>query len=214
MFLWREEFIKFIRSLIAHMENNCAFSRLFFHARVLRPISLCDPSTSILGFKSRIPVFVSGAALAKLGHPAGEANITRGCGRKGLIQMVSSNASLSYAQIAEARVAADQPMFFQLYKHTAERALERVREVERLGYNAIFLTVDAPVAGHRELDIHAPFVLADQEREAERHAGKDADPEMPEEPDADAKNEGTAGALLSTADRDMSWEKASLVNFR
>ncbi|KAH8113974.1 FMN-dependent dehydrogenase-domain-containing protein [Phellopilus nigrolimitatus] len=192
---------------ITHMENNRAFSRLFFHARVLRPISLCDPSTSILGFKSRIPVFVSGAALAKLGHPAGEANITRGCGRKGLIQMVSSNASLSYAQIAEARVATDQPLFFQLYKHTAERALERVREVERLGYNAIFLTVDAPVAGHRELDIHAPFVLADQEREAERHAGKDADPEMPEEPDVDAKNEGTAGALLSTADRDMSWEK-------
>ncbi|KAH8109771.1 FMN-dependent dehydrogenase-domain-containing protein [Phellopilus nigrolimitatus] len=188
-------------------ENIRAFSRLFFHARVLRPISLCEPSTSILGFKSRIPIFVSGAALAKLGHPAGEANITRGCGREGIIQMVSSHASLSYAQIAEARVTADQPLFFQLYKLTGERALERVREVERLGYNAIFLTVDASVAGHRELDIHAPFVLADQEREAELHAGMGAEPEQPQEPDVDEKGEGTAGAMLNSVDRDMSWEK-------
>lgn len=37
----------------------------------MRPVSHCDPSTTILGFKSSIPVFVSGAALAKLGHPLG-----------------------------------------------------------------------------------------------------------------------------------------------
>lgn len=55
----------------AHNENIRAFSRLFFHARVLRPISQCDPSSTILGFKTRIPVFASGAALAKLGHPLG-----------------------------------------------------------------------------------------------------------------------------------------------
>jgi len=38
----------------------------------MRPVSHCDPSTTILGFESSIPVFVSGAALAKLGHPEGE----------------------------------------------------------------------------------------------------------------------------------------------
>lgn len=37
----------------------------------MRPVGKCDPSTHILGFKSSIPVFVSGAALAKLGHPDG-----------------------------------------------------------------------------------------------------------------------------------------------
>lgn len=52
-------------------ENARAFSRFFFHPRVLRKISGCDPSTTILGFNSSIPVFVSGAALAKLGHPLG-----------------------------------------------------------------------------------------------------------------------------------------------
>lgn len=38
----------------------------------MRPVAACDTSTEILGFKSSIPVFVSGAALAKLGHPDGE----------------------------------------------------------------------------------------------------------------------------------------------
>jgi len=37
----------------------------------MRPVARCDPSTRILGFKSSIPVFVSAAGLAKLGHPDG-----------------------------------------------------------------------------------------------------------------------------------------------
>ena len=56
---------------LANRENAGAFSRFFFRARVMRSVSHCDPSTTILGFKSSIPVFVSGAALAKLGHPEG-----------------------------------------------------------------------------------------------------------------------------------------------
>ena len=127
--------------------------------------------------------------------------------------MVSSHASLSYADIASARTDPSQPLFFQLYKLGGSRALERVREVERLGYSAIFLTVDAPVAGHRELDIHAPFVLAEQEREAERarkmEKGTEEGPDLPQEPEPDEKGEGTAGAMLNTVDRDMSWEKVS-----
>ena len=81
---------------------------------------------------------------------AGEANITKGAGLSNLIQMVSSNASLSYKQIAEARVKPSQPLFFQLYKHRDDKVAEgRVREIEQLGYNAIFLTVDAIVPGNR-----------------------------------------------------------------
>lgn len=205
---------------VAHQENIRAFSRFFFNPRVLRPISQCDSSTTILGFRSSIPIFVSGAALAKLGHPEGEANITRGCGRAGIIQMVSSHASLSFSQIADACVHPSQPLFFQLYKLVGfgERALERIREAERLGYNAIFLTVDVPVAGHRELDIHAPFVLSEQEREAERLAGKEgeASPEVPQQEEGDDQegeqepdDDGTAGMLLSGTDKDMSWKEVS-----
>ena len=126
--------------------------------------------------------------------------------------MVSSNASLSYAQIAEARLTPDQPLFFQLYKHRDNAiAAERVREVVALGYNAIFLTVDAIVAGNRERDIRAPYELEEQEAEAERVANEgqpkpkaDLPANKVEGPDPNLM--GTAGALVANDDMDMTWE--------
>ena len=66
-----------LRLHLANRENARAFSRFFFRARILRSVSHCDPSTTILGFESSIPVFVSGAALAKLGHPEGQSLFCR-----------------------------------------------------------------------------------------------------------------------------------------
>ena len=121
--------------------------------------------------------------------------------------MVSSNASLSYAQIAEARLTPDQPLFFQLYKHRDNAiAAERVREVVALGYNAICLTVDAIVAGNRERDIRAPFELEEQEAAAERAANGGNEPSKKlEGPSPDLM--GTAGALVANDDMDMTWER-------
>lgn len=127
--------------------------------------------------------------------------------------MVSSNASLSPEQIADARISPSQPLFFQLYKHKDNAiALQRVRAIEALGYNAIFLTVDAPVAGNRERDVRAPFELEEQEREAERQtrkneSGGEAPQEDQEQEEAETDILGTAGALLKNDDTDMSWEK-------
>ncbi|KAJ3571579.1 hypothetical protein NP233_g3659 [Leucocoprinus birnbaumii] len=186
---------------ITHSENARAFSRFFFNTRVMRPVARCDPSTRILGFGSSIPVFVSGAALAKLGHPDGEANITRGASQTGIIQMVSSNASLSYSEIMAAS-APSQTLFFQLYKHANDSIAEqRVREVVDLGYKAIFLTVDAIVAGNRERDIRNPWELEDEEKGIPTYwSGGDA-------PEQEADGMGTAGALIANDDRDMTWEK-------
>jgi len=185
----------------AHVENRRAFSRFFFHPRVMKPVSECDTSTTILGYKSSIPVYISGAALARLGHPLGEVNLTRGAHKTGITQMVSSNASLSYGQIAAARASPDQPLFFQLYKHchnvTAEK---RIREVEALGYKAIFLTVDAVVPGNRELDVRSPYYLEDFENQGLTTQRKvEAD-------EGEADHLGTAGGLVTSNDTDMTWE--------
>ncbi|KAI0932367.1 hypothetical protein AcW1_000485 [Taiwanofungus camphoratus] len=200
---------------MTYNENRRAFSRYFLHPRVLRPISKCDPSTTILGFKSSIPVFVSAASLAKLGHPLGELNITRGAGRTSIIQMVSTFASVSSAQIAAARVSPSQPIFFQLYKDKDDRVSEKlVHEIEQLGFNAIFLTVDAPLNGNRERDLRAPFELEAQERaieEAENPTGGSEMPRKPEEVEEISDDElvliGTSGGLRRSSDWDMSWEK-------
>ncbi|KAF9786874.1 FMN-dependent dehydrogenase-domain-containing protein [Thelephora terrestris] len=188
---------------ITHTENVRAFSRFFFHPRVLRTVSQCSPATKILGCRSSLPIFVSSAALAKLGHPLGETNITRGAGRTGVIQMVSTNASFSASEIYAARVSPTQPLFFQLYKKRDDSEAEKlVQEVEALGYNAIFLTVDAIVAGRRDRDIKAPFALEDQERE-----GTKQQPYVEGPQEEEGHTLGTSGALVAGNDVDMTWEK-------
>ncbi|KAF5374785.1 hypothetical protein D9758_000147 [Tetrapyrgos nigripes] len=152
------------------------------------------------GHQTSIPVFVSGAALAKLGHPAGEANITRGAAKSNIIQMVSSNASLSYEEIAQA-ASPSQTIFFQLYKHENDAIAEkRVKDVEKLGYKAIWLTVDAIVPGNRQRDIKSPWVLEEQEQPPKYY--------IEGEGVADQANSlGTAGALIVNDDRDMTWNR-------
>jgi L-lactate dehydrogenase (cytochrome) len=42
-----------------------------------------------MGVKSSLPIFISPAAMAKLGHPLGEVNLTKGAGECGIVQGVS-----------------------------------------------------------------------------------------------------------------------------
>ncbi|CAE6537965.1 unnamed protein product [Rhizoctonia solani] len=138
----------------AHVNNALAFRRYWFRPRVLRGTKTIDTSCEILGIPSTLPIFVSPAAMAGLGDPAGEVNITKGAGKTGIIQGISSNASCTVDEIADARVDAEkQPLFFQLYVASDRaKSVETIKRVEKLGYRAIFFTVDAPVLGNRELD--------------------------------------------------------------
>ncbi|KAI0030647.1 FMN-dependent dehydrogenase-domain-containing protein [Vararia minispora EC-137] len=191
---------------ITYAENSRAFGRFFFHPRVLRAVSQCDPATTILGYRTSIPVFVSGASWAKLGHPLGEINITRGAYATGIIQMISFYASLSSRQIADARGSPDQTLFFQLYKHKDDiLAAQRIREVESQGYKAIFLTVDALVAGNRERDNRALFEMEDMERAASDNLATKSGTRS--NAAAMVAGGGTAGFYLAGDDRDMTWGK-------
>jgi len=135
----------------------------------------------------------------------GEINITKGSFKGGIIQMVSSNASLSPNTIMD---AADptQALFFQLYKHKDDDTAEkRVREIERLGYKAIFLTVDAIVAGNREREIRIPFAEEDEENGPVYYQADDI-----QKPKKEVNSLGIAGAFVANDDRDMTWEKVTL----
>ncbi|KAK7036529.1 hypothetical protein VNI00_011726 [Paramarasmius palmivorus] len=180
-------------------ENSRAFTRFFFNARVMRPVSNCDISTTILGFKSSLPIFACGAALAKLGHPLGEVNITRACGKAGIIQMISTHCSCSYSEIAEAALPS-QPLFFQLYKSSNDKKAEMlVQEAERLGYKSIWLTVDVAQIGNRERDVKSGWELEAQE----------SGPVLYDE-QADSENVnffGTSNPVVAQDDQNMTWEK-------
>ncbi len=134
--------------------------------------------------------------------------------------MVSSNASLSYSEIASARTSPSQPLFFQLYKHKDNAVAEkRVREVEALGYNAIFLTVDAPYSANRERDVRAGWAVEDMAKIRKESAAKASNSanEMPrkqsdlENIEEEADVSGTAGALIVNDDVDMTWKEVRII---
>jgi L-lactate dehydrogenase (cytochrome) len=73
----------------AFFENREAFLRYFFRPRVLQhDMSQGSTQTSILGIPTAIPVFIAPSAMAKLGHPLGEINLTRAAGKCDIIQVV------------------------------------------------------------------------------------------------------------------------------
>ncbi|KIM25178.1 hypothetical protein M408DRAFT_74720 [Serendipita vermifera MAFF 305830] len=143
-------------------DNNLqAFKRYGFKPRVMRPVGTVDIGSSMLGIPTAMPVFVCPAALAGLGHPEGELNITRAAGKAGIIQG-ATNATFPIEDIAAARLE-NQPLFYQLYVNRDRKESERIiRLVDELGFKGIMLTVDAPILGKREKDMrmHLPKVVS------------------------------------------------------
>ena len=63
---------------ITKKENRAAFHKCRLLPRVMVDVSTIRPQTKIFGFDSALPIYISPASNALLGHPDGELNITRG----------------------------------------------------------------------------------------------------------------------------------------
>lgn len=133
--------------------NNTVYNSILLRPRVFVDITKCDTSTTILGNKVNIPLFVSPAAMARLGHPDGEHGIARACNKFGACQIISNNASQTPEQILEG-APADQVFGWQLYvqndRKKSEDMLVRINALQQIKF--IVLTLDAPVPGKREHD--------------------------------------------------------------
>ena len=138
-------------------ENRAAFERLRLRPRVLVDVSARDGSTHLLGRRHEAPLLVAPTAFAKLAHPDGELAIARGATSAGVTMALSTLATTSLEDVAK---AAGRPAWFQLYVFR-DRGVTRelVGRAETAGYEALVVTVDAPLLGRRERDIRNRFVL-------------------------------------------------------
>lgn len=50
--------------------------------------------TTFVGIETEVPIFISPAAMAKLGHPLGEINLTRAAAECGIVQGVSHKTDI------------------------------------------------------------------------------------------------------------------------
>ncbi|KAL8276641.1 hypothetical protein RQP46_010990 [Phenoliferia psychrophenolica] len=132
--------------------NNEAFNLVRLRPRVLRDVTHADVSSTMLGHKMSLPIFISPAAMGRLAHPDGEKALARVAGASGFPYIVSANASISFEEIAALAVSG-QTLFYQLYvNRDRKKTEEQLRKVVKAGYKGICVTVDAPVAGKRERD--------------------------------------------------------------
>lgn len=139
--------------------NREAFLRLKIWYRVLIDVSEVDLSTEVLGTKVDFPVLVSPTAFHKLVHPEGEVATARGTAGAGTIFTISTLATTSLEEVAEASTG---PKWFQLYVHPDRGFTKSLLErAEAAGYRAVVLTVDVPILGRRLADERNQFALPD-----------------------------------------------------
>ncbi|KAL0783281.1 hypothetical protein CaCOL14_001187 [Colletotrichum acutatum] len=180
--------------LVTHRNNKQLTRRIMIRPRILRNVSHIDMKTSILGFETSAPFFISPAAMAKLVHPDGELALSRGAANEGIIQCISSNASYTLKSIVSA-APPSQPFFFQLYINSERhKTIEILRSARALGIKAIFVTVDAPVPGKREAD----------ERAAQ--AGTIRAAISGAESSKDKKGSGLGRLMAQYIDKSITWE--------
>ncbi len=140
--------------LISKSFNNLIYRQILLRPRIFVDCTKCDTSTTLLGHKVGIPLYVSPAAMARLAHPAGEQGIAQGISHFGALQIVSNNASMTPEQIVEGSLPG-QIFGWQLYvqndRKKSEAMLARINKMSDK-YKFICLTLDAPVPGKREHD--------------------------------------------------------------
>ncbi|SJX60151.1 related to L-lactate dehydrogenase (cytochrome b2) [Sporisorium reilianum f. sp. reilianum] len=182
---------------ITKAQNRASFNRIVFRPRILRAIGQVDSSVKLIdshgtGVDCALPIYVSPAAMAKLGHPDGELNLTRGAGKAAIIQGISANASVGLDEMLDARQK-DQPVIYQLYVNKDRAASERIlRKVEARGVSAVMLTVDAPVMGKRERD--------------RRVKGDEVEMGVDHGKDVKAQGGGVAQAISGYIDPNLTWD--------
>ncbi len=137
--------------------NEEAFRKILLKQYVMRNVANVSTEIKILGFKQNHPVLFAPVSLHKLSHEAGEIGTAKAAEKSGTTMILSTLSSTSLEEVAK---ASSSPKWFQLYWFkNKELTKNLVSRAEDNGYQVICLTVDAPVLGKREKDVHNSFNL-------------------------------------------------------
>jgi lactate 2-monooxygenase len=139
-----------------------------FERRRLRPRMLTgnrerDISVDVLGTRSPAPFLLAPIGVLSIAHAEGELAVARAAAATGVPMVLSSAASHSLEEVAEAM--GEAPRWFQLYwVNDREVAVSLVRRAEAAGYAALVVTLDTLTLGWRPRDLrnaYLPFVTGE-----------------------------------------------------
>jgi lactate 2-monooxygenase len=139
-----------------------------FERRRLRPRMLTgnierDISVEVLGISSPAPFLLAPIGVLSIAHADGELAVARAAAATGVPIVLSSAASHSLEEVAEAM--GDAQRWFQLYwVNDRDVAVSLVERAEAAGYGAIVVTLDTLTLGWRPRDLrkaYLPFVTGE-----------------------------------------------------
>jgi L-lactate dehydrogenase (cytochrome) len=135
--------------------NTAAFDEVDLVPDVLAGVETIDPSVTVLGKTTRLPLMLSPTALQRLFHWQGERAVAAAAEKFGLWFGISSLASVGIEEIG-ARFAG--PKMLQYYYHKDKGLNAALLEAARAAkFDAVALTVDTIVGGNRERCLRTGF---------------------------------------------------------
>ena len=140
------------------LENTTAYSKYRIRPRVLRDMSVIDSSVPIWGARNSVPIGVAPTAMQCLAHPDGEIATAQACKEAGIAMGLSSFATSTLEDVASGLDG--HPLVLQLYLfEEREHSRKLIQRAKKAGYKAVFLTVDTPMLGRRNMEIRNEFKL-------------------------------------------------------
>ena len=142
--------------------NRAAWDGLLLQPRVLRELAGGHTRSVLLGRTLSLPVLLAPIAYQRLAHEDGELAVAYAAAAQSIGMVLSAQASVGLEAVAQAMAseAAAGPLWFQLYWRPDPGFMrELLQRVEANGYEALVLTVDAPVHGARDRERRAGFEL-------------------------------------------------------
>jgi lactate 2-monooxygenase len=137
--------------------NRQAFDRRRLRPRMLTGNVERDLSVEVLGTRSPFPFFLAPVGVLSIAHPEGELAPARAAAEAGVPFVLSTAASHSIEEVAEAM--GDAPRWFQLYwVNDREIVASLVARAAAAGYSAIVVTLDTLVLGWRPRDLRNAYL--------------------------------------------------------
>ena len=142
--------------------NRTAWDALRLQPRVLQRLAGGHTRTTLLGRTLAHPMMLAPVAFQRLAHVDGELASAYAAAALGTGMVLSTQASTPLETVAQAFLAdaGRGPLWFQLYlQHDRGFTRTLVQRAEAAGYEALVLTVDAPVSGIRDRERRVGFHL-------------------------------------------------------
>ena len=130
--------------------NTESFSKCDLVPNILTSVGEPDLSTTVLGQKIDMPLFLSPVAMQRLFHHEGDKASARAAEKFGTFYSMSTMATSSIEEISN---ISGGPKLFQIYIHKVKGLTDNlIDRCKSSGFKAMCLTVDTVVAGNRERD--------------------------------------------------------------